>query len=200
MSAEAWLALGALVVAVVAVPSSIWATRRWGTRRAQLQVSVRSLPLLPEDMRPGLLEVTYRDIPVDRPHLVSVTLENVGPRDIPSSAFDGGRPIYVAFDQTFYGLTSTSGGVRTLSPAIGTRAADAVVELAPGLLKCGEVWSFSAVLSGPVKVSVKSPLIDTDLQRPDRSNDASGAVLSIGFLGLSADIPIRRRTSIRAKM
>ena len=149
-------------------------------------------------MKPGLLEVTYRDIPVDKPHLISVILENIGPRDIPSSAFDGGNPISIAFNQTFYGLTSTSGGVRTVSPAVGTPAADAVVQLRPGLLKRGDAWSFSAVLSGPVEVSVDSPLVDTDLRQVDPVDDeASEIVVRLSVMGVSADIPIRRRGSLR---
>lgn len=171
-----FLPLAALIVAIIAILVAVWATRRWGNRRAKVQFEFRSLPLLRDDMKPGLLEVTYRDMPVKKPHLVSVTIENVGPRDIPSSAFDAGKPISVTFNQTFYGLTSTSGGVHTTSPAIGTPANDAIVLIQPGLLKRREAWSFSAVLSGPAEISVESPLIDTDMRQVDLSDEEAPEV------------------------
>jgi hypothetical protein len=111
-----------------------------------------------------VLEVTYRDIPVDEPHLVSVMFRNSGPRDLTSEMFDGGRSITVKFDQIFYGLTAVQGGIKTKSPAIGVGADHAVVSVQPGLLKRGESWSFSAVTIGPVDVTVDAPLIDTDVR------------------------------------
>jgi hypothetical protein len=123
------------------------------------------------DTGQGLLEVTYRDIPVKDPHLVTVTLRNTGPRDIATATFDDGKSIAVRFNQTFYGLTKTQGGMRIMSVPIGTPATDAVVQLQPALLKRGEEWSFSAVLSGPVEMSVTAPLIDTDVTRADPEGD-----------------------------
>lgn len=167
-----WLGVGGLIIAAIAVPATIWATRQWGNRRAHVEFAFASIPLLPGNTREGLLEVTYRDIPVKHPHLVSVTLRNTGPRDIASATFDGDRPISIRFNQTFYGLTNVQGGVRAASPAIGTPASDAVVDLLPGLLKRGEEWSFSAVLTGPVEVSIIAPLIETDVTHVvPKSND-----------------------------
>lgn len=194
MDAGAWLGAAALAVAVFAIPVTVLATRQWGNRRARLQVRVDATPLLPGEARPGLLEVTYRDIPVKEPHLVSVTFYNSGPRDLSSETFDGGRPIAVKFDQTFYGLTAVDGGVKTVSPAIGTRADDAVVYVNPGLLKRGESWTFSAVTTGPVQVSVEAPLVDTDVRHdvaPGR--DRPDVTLRLSVMGISAEVPLRRR-------
>src|SRR3712207_4896455 len=88
-SVAEWLALGALVVALLALPLTIWATRRWGERRSRLLFTYRSVPLLPRGDR-QLLKVTYRDLDVPEPHLVTLRLRNVGPKDIASGHFDQG--------------------------------------------------------------------------------------------------------------
>lgn len=195
MNAGSWFGLAALVVAIIAIPAAVLATRHWGNRRARLEVKIEATPLLPEDARPGLLEVTYRDIPVDEPHLVSVTLRNSGPRDLASGMFDGGRSITVKFDQTFYGLTAVHGGIETRSPAIGASAVDAVVFVQPALLKRGESWSFSAVTTGPVDVTVDAPLIDTDVQVVAPPEEGRMAItLHVSALGLMAEVPLRRKS------
>lgn len=187
----AWLALG---VAVIAIPVAIWTTRQWGNRRARIDVSVTSTPILPGGTGPGLLEVTYGDIPVMEPHLVSVTLRNTGPRDLASGTFDGGRSVEVRFDQTFYGLTDVHGGARTLSPAIGTPPEGAVVSIQPGLLKRGDSWAFSAVTTGPVKVSIDAPLIDTDVRILDPSalEARRDLTVTLSVLGLTVGLPVGR--------
>lgn len=195
MSLDETVALLALAVGVIAVPVSVWAARRWGSRRARTDFTFSVIPLLPIDDSP--LEVTYHDLPVDQPHLVSVSLRNTGPRDIPSSAFDGGQPILVRFDTRFYGLTSrATGGARTLAPAVGSPADRAVVQIEPGLLKRGESWSFNAVVSGRATVSLTSPLVDTDVtqNRPESSRwptivaGSAGAALGASLAAVTAAI------------
>lgn len=198
MDAGTWLGLAALVVAILAIPATILATRHWGNRRARLDVEIDAIPLLPEGVGPGLLEVTYRDIPVSAPHLVTVMLRNSGPRDLASGMFDNGRSITLKFDQTFYGLTAVNGGVQTISPGIGARADEAVVRVKPALLKRGSSWSFSAVTTGPVEVDVDAPLIDTDV-RAIASNNRGGAeiTLRLSVLGITAEVPLRRGSDRR---
>jgi hypothetical protein len=185
------LALSALVVAVVAIPVAVLATRQWGNRRAQIEFSSSSTPLLPDKVGRGLLAVTYRDIPVDDPHLVTVSVRNVGPRDISTAMFDSGQSISIRFDQTFYGLTVVSGGAHTLSPGVGASPEEATVLFEPGLLKRGDAWSFSAVLSGPVGVSIEAPLIDTDVREAVPDSDRPELTLRLSTLGLSAQLPIK---------
>lgn len=193
MDSGTWIGLAALLVAILAIPTTIFATRQWGTRRARLEVEVNATPLLPEDARPGLLEVTYRDIPVEEPYLVSVTLRNSGPRDVATKMFDGERSITAKFDQTFYGLTATQGGIGVTSPGIGAEAA--IVAVRPGLLKRGESWSFSAVTSGPVDVSVDAPLIDTDVRAVSPAAGSGATItLRVSAFGVTAEVPLRRRT------
>ena len=193
LDAEGWIALSALAVALVAVPITVLATRNWGTRRAKVSILIASVPVLPEQAGKGRLEVSYRDIPVKEPHLVTVALRNDGPRDLASGMFDGGKPISVTFDQTFYGLTEVHGGVRTISPAIGASGKDARVEIQPALLKRGGVWGFTAVTSGPVEATVNAPLVDTDIDevRPQAlEDDRPEVAIKLGFLGVTMEVPL----------
>lgn len=176
---------------MLAIPATVLATRRWGNRRARLDVEIDATPILPEGTRPGLLEVTYRDIPVSEPQLVSVTLRNSGPRDLASGMFDSGRSIVVEFNQTFYGLTAIQGGIEVRSPAIGA-VAGAAVSVLPGLLKRGESWSFSAVTTGPVEVTVDAPLIDTDVRTVVPVEESRTAItLRVSAFGITAEVPLR---------
>jgi hypothetical protein len=193
---QTWLAWAALAVAVIAVPISILATRQWGSRRARLEVSVSATPLLPEDSH-GLLQVTFRDIAAEKPHLVSVALRNTWPRDIATGTFVAGRSIAVRFNQTFFGLTGTEGGIDAVFPAIGASGEDAVVNIRPGLLKREQAWSFSAVTTGPVDVAVDAPLIDTDVREATSTLDRPEITLRVSMLGISAEMPLRLRSARR---
>lgn len=184
----------ALVVALASIPITVWATRRWGNRRAKVSISVTSTPLIPDDAT--RLAVTYRDIPVESPHLVTVVMRNTGPRDVASSMFDSGNPTVVSFDSTFYGVTATRGGVQLISSGIGATPPDSKVGIAPALLKRKSEWAFSVVVTGPVEAELRSTLVDTDLIEEVSATD-SGAKLSLQLAGLRAEFPIRQRRPIR---
>ena len=137
------------------------AARKYGNRRAKLRYDWLAEPLLPRT-RPDEasdIAVTYKDIPVPNPHLVRVIISNVGPRDIASTGFDQNKPLRIHADGKFYGVLSSSHR-ETLFPAIG---GDFNVELQPTLLKRGDSWEVSVLVSGNLAPSLDSPLIDTDV-------------------------------------
>jgi hypothetical protein len=113
--------------------------------------------------------------------------------------FNDDSPISVRFNQTFYGLTNVQGGVRTVSPAIGAPAGQAVVQLLPGLLKRGDEWSFSAVLTGPVEVTISAPLIDTDVAQvvPESEVDSTDITVSLSVWPFRAELPLPSRRLTR---
>lgn len=193
MEAGTWLGGAGLIVAILTIAVTVLATRHWGNRRARLDVEIDAIPLLPGGVGPGLLEVTYKGIPVSAPHLVTVALRNTGPRDLASGMFDNGRSIAVRFDQTFYGLTAANGGVQAIAPAVGASADQAIVSVGPALLKRGTSWSFSAVTTGPVGVNVDAPLIDTDVRAIASANEGGTELtLRLSVLGITAEVPLRR--------
>ncbi|GHF17061.1 hypothetical protein GCM10011600_17270 [Pseudolysinimonas yzui] len=201
-----WTIVGWTVTALIAVAAivvTVIVTRQFGNRRAVLTWFMEATPLMPKVA--SHLEVSYRDIPVPEPVLLTVVLVNSGPRDIASSMFDDRRPIRVEVGAKFYGVTRTDGTAKLISPAIGTSAEDAVVTMAPLLLKRGESWSFSAVISGHPEVNVDAPLVDTDVKelRPVETDGTIWSpVASVlggvgvefgGILGALASIFIGRR-------
>lgn len=177
-------------VALVVGVATVLATRRWGTRRRKLLFRYQSASLLPTDSRPGLLEVTFRDIPVPNPHLVTIRLQNVGPSDVATHHFDGGRPIRVVLDCKFFGVTSTTHPSATVSPAIGS---DGWIEMRPMLLRRGEEWAVEAVVEGDPAPTLQSSLIDTDVEQGGSARDQlaeflSGIVLT-GPFGITIRLP-----------
>ncbi|SFR18697.1 hypothetical protein SAMN04488564_104895 [Lentzea waywayandensis] len=163
MSLEAKLALAALIVAVVAIPIAVWTTRQYGTRRKKLLFLFEATSLMPEikGSAANALKITYHDIPVDDPHLLTIRLENVGPSDIASNHFDSGKPVQVRLNSTLYGMLSATQPEHTVGPAMGT--ADAVVELTPLLFKRKDTWVVEVLVSGNPHPELVSTLVDTDV-------------------------------------
>jgi hypothetical protein len=155
-----WIALAAVVVAIIGIAATVFAARRWGNRRRRILFSCEAAPLLPIADENHLLEVTYRDFPVKDPHLVTVRIANIGSSDIASQHFDAGRSLIVDLNCTMFGVTSTSQPRYTVSGAIGS---EGVLELRPLLLHRGEEWVVEAVVSGEVNAVLDCPLIDTDV-------------------------------------
>lgn len=176
MTFSEWLAVGALVVAVIAIPVTFIATRNYGNRRRQVVFTCDSTALMPS-AHSDELKVTWRGQPVDDPHLVVFRLQNVGPADIASTHFDGGRDLVVRLNANFYGLISTTHREHTVAEAVG---AGGVVRLKPVLLRRRDIWSFEALVSGPPRVELTGPLVDTDMADASdamaiakRANDAA---------------------------
>jgi hypothetical protein len=185
-----WLALATLIVAIVGIPSTVLATRAFGNRRARLLFNCRAVPLLPEGDQHGLVKVTYRDFDVADPHLVTISIANIGPTDIPSEAFDQGRGIRVDLKGTvFYGVVSVPPAKERgeiLSQAVGTD--DGYIVLGPALLRRGAVWTVEVLVSGDPDPELTSSLINTDVVRSEEDGLQVG--FRVGSAALSASIPI----------
>lgn len=117
-----------------------------GTRRARDEISLGVAPILPRD-RPGALAVTFVDIPVPDPHLVTFTIRNIGPRHVASADFDRDQPRQVRFPGASYGVARASRATVRV-PAVGERPPKSNVDLGRGLLKGRDAWIFTAVVSG----------------------------------------------------
>lgn len=177
-----WLTLTAIVVTLIVGVAAVIATRRWGNRRRRLLFSYEVAPLLAEGSANDLLQITYRDFPVRDPHLVTVRLRNVGPADVATGHFDGGRPFLVRLNCKMYGPTRASHPGATVSTAIG---AEGKIELRPHLLRKGEEWVVEAVVEGSPEPEYESPLIDTDVVEGPGYLQQAGELLS----GIIIDLP-----------
>lgn len=149
-----------IAVGVVAIIVGALAARRWGNRRLRLLFEVTSLPLILGGAQSGLLKVTFRDLEVDDPHLVTIRFRNVGSGDISSSRFDAGRPFVVNLNCSMYGIVNVTHPESTVSTATG---AQGVVQFMPQLIRRSEERLVQAVVSGSPVPDHDSPLIDTDI-------------------------------------
>lgn len=154
-----WIGIAAVIIAFVVGVATVLATRQWGNRRRKILFIYNKTALLPKGRQPGPLQVTYHDIPVKDPHLVTLSIKNIGPSDIGSEQFDAKRPLTIRLNCTMYGLTSNSHPSSSTSTAIGEQG---VLELRPQLLRRGEEWTTEAVVEGEANPELDSPLIDTD--------------------------------------
>ena len=179
-----WIALSALAVALVGIPVAVLATRRWGNRRAVVSYAVEVTPLLPEADQTQGLAVSYRDIAVPDPILVTITFVNIGPRDIPSGSFDAGNPIVVRLMGTFYGVTASFGEPDLAVPAVGTAGVGAFIRFGPRLLKRRQSWAVSLIVGGDMRTSLESPLVDTDLRIADPASVARQRAMLLSALDL----------------
>jgi len=174
-----------IAVGVLAIIVGVFAARRWGNRRLRLLFNVTAIPLILGGAQSGLLKVTFRDIDVDDPHLVTIRLKNVGSADISSERFDAGRPLVVNLNCTMYGVVKTTHPRSTVSTALG---ADGVVQLTPQLIRRGEDRVVQAVVSGPPAPALDSPLVDTDIV----SGPTYASELAKGPLEVLLSVMVRR--------
>jgi hypothetical protein len=172
------LGIAALTVAVIAIPIAVSATRRWGNRRSALAYTSEWISLLPVDLNAGAFQLTLNKVPVPEPHLLTISLTNIGPKDIATAMFDSGRPIRIQLGGRLYGVTSTQGGV-LLSGFPSKESGDVdTINVLPSLLPRGAAWSFSAVVSGTPSVEFDWSLIDTDYRAGTRDEVVREALLS----------------------
>lgn len=157
------LTIIAIIIAIVAVIVSVWAVRRWGVRRHRILLTYASNQLIP-DLSPlvgdDALKVTFKELPIENPHLVFLRLQNIGPQDIASDDFDSQRRITLNLNCKFYVLLKGSHPKFTFGPAVG---AECIIEIAPLLLKRGEAWELALIVSGPPELESEIPLKNTDV-------------------------------------
>ncbi|MFJ5992630.1 hypothetical protein [Lentzea sp. NPDC092896] len=161
------------IAAVIAIIVTIIVTRRWGTRRAKLLFQYKFTSLLPVENDRYNLKVVYKEQSIDNPHLVTLRLANVGPKDVSSGNFDAGQSIRIDFECPIYGSLGWNGhknifkvyGVGSVSAHL--RDTVSCVEIAPTLLKVGETWEVELLVSGDRDPNAEFPLIDTDIINQD---------------------------------
>lgn len=140
-------------------------------------------PLIPQvqGVSSSHLAVTYRDVEVSEPHLLTLSLVNVGPADVASSHFDGGRDLTIRLGCTMYGLLHPPASPETLTTVTTAMGSEGAIYLQPGLLRRGGEWMVDVVVGGIPSPELDSPLIDTDVVDPPtyRSQLASNLALRL---------------------
>lgn len=160
-----WLGLAALIVAIIGIPITVFATRRWGNRRAKLQLSIESTRLLAEGDVTEKLEVTFDGNPVKNPYLNTLWIKNSGSRDIPSSAFENDLRIKISGRFFEFIDIKTNNGVSPvfMSDSIARDTDSSVILVPPRLIPKGTVWMVKFLTSGKSKIISTDALLDTDI-------------------------------------
>jgi hypothetical protein len=151
-----------IAVAILAIVIGWAVSRKYGNRPAKLKFDWSSELLLTTSgkKRTSDLKVLYKDFEVPDPHLLRITVKNIGSRDIPTSSFDAGRSLRIYADGKLFGLLSVSHIEPSVFPAIG---GEIEFSIRPTLIKRGESWEVTAIVAGNLVPKLESPLIDTDI-------------------------------------
>lgn len=140
--------------------------------------------LLSRRVGAATLKVVVNGEEVEDPRSVTVHFVSYGQLDVPSSAYDGGRPVVIDLGVPVVQQLDSS----------GIAAKDFVVDgsaitMTPHLIKAGAQYQWELVCDGPPHVTIDPPLIDTDVMDPRRAWRESGIktrpyTLGAGALGV----------------
>lgn len=184
-----WGIVVAVIIGVLAMVITVRVSRR---RRGKLLVAHTSTILLTEGVSSSFLKVTYRDIPVQNPHLVTLLVKNIGPDDITSEHFHGGEPLVVSVKGTWYGIIETESTKGTkfsvLTDPIGDK--NATVRFPPAHLPKGGEWRLKFIVSGPAIPEISGSLVNVDIVQGETTSSAVLRVLGEATLGLPGVIGI----------
>jgi hypothetical protein len=162
-----WLAVAGAILALIGIASGVGAARRWGTRRGRLAISHELSPLLSAN---GLadLRVTYKGRTVKDPHLLSVSIKNVGSRNIRRDQFNGDEPWTISFACKLFGVTASKSSGEDVVPVELSVIGDALtLRVPPTIIPRGREWNLELVVSGSDLEFRKSDLADVDVVSVD---------------------------------
>jgi hypothetical protein len=156
-----WTALGS-IFAFGLLSFAAWAA--WSSyiagRRQVLSyaANVQSLlPLAPE----GDLDITYRGTPVESPSLVQLRIVNQSRGDIPSTAFDGGKPLGLDLGVPIVAVLSHNDHLSGAHTAAG---GSTHIEIGPTLIPRGHLLTLALLISGDqLNLRWDNPLIGVDI-------------------------------------
>lgn len=174
----AWPAVGG-ITALIGVPLSfvsVSITYLVYTSRRTLTYSMPvSYPLLPA--WPGMssgLRVFHNGRALKDPHVYEIYLAVHGRKDIPSSAFDQGKPICLDIGVPIATLLEVTHDPAT-APIPKAQARNRCIEVSPGLIRKRQTMSFTVLADGPdARLNCKSSLVDVRVKRQQEYDNRRG--------------------------
>lgn len=180
-----WLGFASIIVALAIGVGAILAARKWGTRRGKLLVAYSSTGLLVDQTSTDQIKVTFQNLPVEDPHLVSLLIKNIGSRDITREQFDGDSPLIIGLNCTLFGIVqckSSDGTPPTTVLDLTGPKVDAV-GFKPALIPRGTEWTVDCIVSGLPTPRVQGRLVDVDISEGGTKNNLILAGIGEGILG-----------------
>lgn len=177
-----WAAAG-VFVAVVVAPVTVWVTVRVAHPKRRLWYSMPVItPLITSDTPVSSdLEVRLNGVALDEPHAVEVELACRGLRDIPSSAFDSGKPLRLDLGAPIVKVLNLK--FYTNSYPLAWKIDGSILEIHPCLIKRNSVAVFSMLIDGyGFKLTCPNPpLIDVQVRRK-RIDRRFAGLFSMGYV------------------
>lgn len=186
MGASVWLALAALVVAVIGLPVTWLASRRYGTRRGSLGYYFARSSIAETGKDGQRVEVRVGGEVVTRPMAFEFTIANTGTKDLRQTDFDGGEPFRVHVGGRPLAIMRKP---RDVPMELGNRS----VKIPPRLLRIGMRWHITVlvdaddddigIIEGPIAdFSVMSGYSDNLHELDARTGRAFAAVVIVLLL------------------
>lgn len=174
------------VIAIVSLVANVWMWRRSRPNQA-LSIYTRSFALLAEratSFESGV-SVLYKETAVKNPFVVEVLISSKGRNDIPTAAFDDGKPMVIRFSTEILAVVSPPKGLEVS----GDRRA---ITLSPRLLKRGEDVGGAFLCQGQPQVSKPEvPLVDVRVDVIDGNEDQIVMGQLVDVRDLSDDRKVR---------
>lgn len=127
------------------------------------------------------LKVVVNGEEVKDPRSVTVHFVSYGRLDVPSSAYDGGKPVVIDLGVPVVQQLDSSG-----IAAEDFNVDGSTITIAPHLIKAGAQYQWEVVCDGPPEVTIDPPLIDTDVMDPRRAWIEGGKKGRLYTLGAGA--------------
>ena len=193
-------AIVAVVVAVVAIPLSVWAAFRSANPRRALYFTSIAQRLLPQGMDQHI-RMFAGDVELAAPHLVQLQFASRGRRDIPSSSYDG--PIEVDLGTKIIAVLGRSSDA---VPKVVPAPPDAVknsqyFQIGPSLLTKNHRLGYTLLVEGRPTPTLRCSIADVAVHESPPPPTTSGAprfaqllmiILGLGVLvsvWLGQDLP-----------
>jgi hypothetical protein len=163
-----WVAVIAVLIAILLAALTVWATYRLSYPRRRLVLIDRTRRVLPTDPAWGAVTMSDADRKLADPYLVDLGLGNDGRRTIPGDLFDLGRPIVIDLGRPVLFVHHSTrkvprrGRLRTTSPAMSpdVKADGTTVRVGPGMLAPLQLLEIVAVVDGAPALACRSSLKD----------------------------------------
>jgi hypothetical protein len=164
----------------------VWVTFTVGSLRRRLYYGMRAAaPLLsaPDGMR-SKLELRYDGAALAEPQVLTVQLLSRGRKDIPSDAFNDGKPLRLDVGAPIVEILQISSYPETLS-APSVTASGTALEIGPSLIgRRHEIIITVLTDGGTPSLNCRSPLIDVQV----RKRDDEVATVAATALGMAAGV------------
>jgi hypothetical protein len=163
-----WTAAGVVVAVLVGVAGALVAyTVGFPRRRLLYGMPVAAAMLTAPSGVRGDLELHHRDTVLTAPHVLEIRLVSRGRKDIPSSAYDSGKPLRLDVGARIVEVLQTTSDPPSI-PAPSVTVDGTSLMIGPGLISKRQKITFTVLTDGErPNLTCQSTLIDVQVRQQD---------------------------------